>query len=592
MKAPAPSYLQQVLAEYRSGPVESSGTFTLDPARAREMLRRFALESPHLWVLRAVASAVESGATGIDVTARDATVELTYDGEGLTADQLANLYSALLVGRAAGHLRELAVAVNAARALEPSVLAFATPGFSADFTVDPPRVEPGDGAGNRLTLVRPVRRALFGLWSREDPLPEIEALKTRCRHCPIPMRLNGEDVPLPVGDPGAVIAHHLYHPDAALAVSELTAGQRYSRPSPGRFSALLTLGSGEGLEVVLSGVSYFEELPWPVPGLKIVVADPALKTDLSRARVVRDEAFNQLADHLWDEYEDMLVQLYYYRESLDARALPFVEQLMDLACREEHFKQAAEIGAWLRDRWDTEPMEATARASGFYKYSIILRRAGKVGAGEALHKRAQTMWSQLSSQVAQATLPGGIRLEGDALVQYLRCRCEETVLGSDDPSFCERLTLYALHCENAGRWNEAELYHRWLLDIRAASLEADDGELIRRQASLAGACLHLGKHQEATALLEKALEQHRGSRSEDWRLELTMLGQLAALRSSSDPERAADLYRRSLAVRRNKLGPDHPDLVPDLRHLVGLLERLGKTGDAAALRRRLEELEG
>ena len=60
--------LQALLDDLVSeAPVESSGTFTVDPLRALEKLARFQLQSPYEYVLKLVQSAVAADASEISI---------------------------------------------------------------------------------------------------------------------------------------------------------------------------------------------------------------------------------------------------------------------------------------------------------------------------------------------------------------------------------------------------------------------------------------------------------------------------------------------------------------------------------------------
>jgi Tfp pilus assembly protein PilF len=92
-------------------------------------------------------------------------------------------------------------------------------------------------------------------------------------------------------------------------------------------------------------------------------------------------------------------------------------------------------------------------------------------------------------------------------------------------------------------------------------------------------------------LLTRALaikERLHGPAHPDVALTIHNLGLLYV--SQGQPEKAEPLYRRALAIREKALAPAHPDTVKSLEELAGVLRKLRREGEAAALDARAYEL--
>ncbi|MCA9795794.1 MAG: hypothetical protein KC910_28500, partial [Candidatus Eremiobacteraeota bacterium] len=70
-----PDSIETMLGQYReAGSVDSEGRFTLDPRRARELLREFQLAQPEFYILHLLSYAVAAGADSIEVGVGDQSV--------------------------------------------------------------------------------------------------------------------------------------------------------------------------------------------------------------------------------------------------------------------------------------------------------------------------------------------------------------------------------------------------------------------------------------------------------------------------------------------------------------------------------------
>ncbi|MCA9796946.1 MAG: hypothetical protein KC910_34285, partial [Candidatus Eremiobacteraeota bacterium] len=352
MHAPAESYLESLLDEYRTGgAVESSGSFTFNPERARELLARYRLEKAEQYILPLVASLVAGGATYVRIHQHERTLTFEADTHRLEESQCVGLYSYLLDNRNE-QVRHLALAINAARSLELEQLSYEQADLRVDFLPETPTVKKQQGQGP--TVVR-LERHKKGFFARSTPAPERDLLARHCAYAPIPIELDGRCLSGPIRLTDGLAWRHLHNPDLPLIAQSPGQGQTLVKASPGPFSAVMTVGAPRQSEIVVvrHGLTHTVPIKWK--GCRAVVRDPALTTDLTGMKIVRNPAWKALLRMLWEEYLDTLHQLFHYREELDpvsrVASLTLLEQLMDLNTRHGHYTQAAHIGQWLQMNW-------------------------------------------------------------------------------------------------------------------------------------------------------------------------------------------------------------------------------------------------
>ena len=97
--------------------------FSIARGRAIEKMRRFALADPYFYILELIQAAVANEAEYIEISIEDGDVTLAYIGGGLARDDLSNLFDYLFASKDRadiGHLRELALGINAVLLFKPS----------------------------------------------------------------------------------------------------------------------------------------------------------------------------------------------------------------------------------------------------------------------------------------------------------------------------------------------------------------------------------------------------------------------------------------------------------------------------------------
>ncbi len=199
-----------VIARARAGGEYSERKrFSIARGRAIEKMRRFALADPYFYILELIQAAVANEARFIEISMEDGDVTLAYLGGGLRREDLANLFDYLFASKDranVGHLRELALGINAALLFQPTrVIVESGDGTLSGTTRleihgDHDAVDLGtpqqplrgtfvriEGM-QRAKLPRVLRRVLMG-----DPRPrEADVIDMRCLAAPVPIILNDE----------------------------------------------------------------------------------------------------------------------------------------------------------------------------------------------------------------------------------------------------------------------------------------------------------------------------------------------------------------------------------------------------------------
>jgi len=339
----------ELIGELRGeGVVDSEGRFTLDPAKAREKMRRFQLADPRRYVLELVQAAHLRGATRIDFRIDADDMRMRFDGRPFAADELSNLYASLFADGEESDdlraLRQLALGVNAAMGMEPKRARVESGDVSLELRLEDADAieERGGGDGDGMTLVhikqrlRPrvfldFFRKLVGLLGEERHLSE------RCVYAGIEITLNGKTI----ADGRREI------PQAMTSV--WLEGANYSG------SAAYAAGTKAELRLLKDGVWISSHpLENEIHGLVVVIEDARLRKDVSQAKIVEDEAFRRVL-----------------RACVDARW-----RVLDaLFCHYEEDRPAlSELMGWL---W-RDALERYADVDGLRNIPVLRKIAGLV----------------------------------------------------------------------------------------------------------------------------------------------------------------------------------------------------------------------
>ena len=183
--------------------------FTIARGRAIEKMRRFALADPYYYILELIQAAVANEAGYIEISVEDGDVTLAYVGGGLQKDDLGNLFDYLFASKDRadiGHLRELALGINAALLFKPSRVIVESGDGTLQGTTrlemhgshDAVDIGTPDKplAGTYVRLEGMQKKNLPGVFSRmlfgENRPREFSVIESRCLAAPVPIILNGD----------------------------------------------------------------------------------------------------------------------------------------------------------------------------------------------------------------------------------------------------------------------------------------------------------------------------------------------------------------------------------------------------------------
>ncbi|HWS25435.1 MAG TPA: serine/threonine-protein kinase, partial [Xanthomonadales bacterium] len=131
--------------------------------------------------------------------------------------------------------------------------------------------------------------------------------------------------------------------------------------------------------------------------------------------------------------------------------------------------------------------------------------------------------------------------------------------------------------QNLGLYAQAEPLEQGALEVRRATLDADDPDLGRSLNALGMLYNRQGRYQDAEKLLREAvavLAQGLGPDSPDLAQAQMQLGLTCFLLGR--PEEAESLYRTALATHESALGRSSPEVATNLAHLGFLLNNQGR----------------
>lgn len=339
------------------GTIDSTGSFTLDPSKAEEKLKSFALADPSDYILKAIQFAVASSASKVRLHILPGKVEIAFEGDPVGEVQLREMMAHLLAEKRDlqnRRIRHLAAAMRGALGVSPRSVEFESwsdgQGWCRKWDHQGWRVEPSTkqevSGYSRFTVKRTAHQSLrsaadeaVALFRGKDLTREEERLLIPTRRSPALIYLDGKPIPrLDFGlprylgydihrdpNPGEMrpppyldserLKAGCYHPDhhlieacypahpehpAGLHVPPSQATQRKGlQPGEKGFCrAWLALAASFGrprLTVVSDGVELLDrEAPSDFGrGARVVLAGESFSTDLTGLKVVEDSDFRE-----------------------------------------------------------------------------------------------------------------------------------------------------------------------------------------------------------------------------------------------------------------------------------------------------------
>ncbi len=330
----------------------SSGSFTLNAAKASAKLKRFQLSNPQNFVAHLVGGAVCGGASQVQTYIDSDDIVVEFDGAFLGEAELDGLLDSTFDPHAPQRLRELCVALNAAQSLKPLSLVVESwngqRGYHLDVVADGQvslmETSPfaaSDRTGHRIAFkdrpsLKVVRRYLNSL---ETHHPELDVLRERCGMTSVPVLHQGEDCrEMPLAESGRYLLWE--HPEHPLGDWDLNELPGLSESSPGEFSALFLAGPRPALHVYVNGVAYSPPSnPDVLPCFCLVVCN-TLGRDLSYTGITDDDQWRALVEELPQGIERLFtVCLGHYGETQGLRR--YAQSLFLRRCLHSGFEKAA-----------------------------------------------------------------------------------------------------------------------------------------------------------------------------------------------------------------------------------------------------------
>lgn len=283
---PGEGALEALLEDLRDdGRAESSGGFSLDPARGLELLRTH-LE-PDTYVLHLVSAAIVSGAERLELALDAYEFSLSWQPSLSVEASLLQRLDRYLLSQQSEHnlfLRELAIGFYAAAIDEPIEMFLDGPTGRLRLIEHRPVLEPGGTAHFRFhrRLGTEARRLLQGLVKR---FPEEVVLRQRCRHSPVPIWVNRQPLPRTAELERTLFAAGFE--DALVAF-----GRREQQPR----SRLTWVVNGVDFEASARGLAQAET--------RVIGWSSTLTKDLSERGLVQNEHYQAV----WHRLQDTVIE--------------------------------------------------------------------------------------------------------------------------------------------------------------------------------------------------------------------------------------------------------------------------------------------
>lgn len=398
------SALNQLLSKLQAdGTAESEGTFTISPQTAAEMMRRFRLPDPHMYLLQMVAAACCGRARHLSILTTSRVLKFTFHGLEVGVDQLRALDTFLFpLAGAPEHITELAVGVEAALNLAEEVrVESLTPSGCWRLIVSPKStrletLEPINIATPACRVIVKRKLGLGSLW-KINKYPELGWLES-CRHADLMISLDGWKVAtelLPPLPKETILWAKIVRSDKPVLVPQ--SGDAAAVVSPSivlehsevfGFLALVPreVAYRQGLIFVHRGLSVLR--PLTDLGLHVVCGVlhcDFLKKDLSHTNFVEDQNFEYARSFLRELSIELVTefcsQLHLHREAWSHLWATVVSLLRDTPLRPE---QESVIKAW------ADHLHQTGEAQGPFsdlQKARFLQREGQFAEAEHLRRK-------------------------------------------------------------------------------------------------------------------------------------------------------------------------------------------------------------
>ena len=486
--------LQELLSDYASdGEWHSSGRFTIDDSRARDVLVRFQSNNPDLFLLHFVRFATLCGAKRCEIDWRDQELLLRHDGEWPTFSSWSTLW-----GHDQPRERALAMCLwNSIRVRFGQARLYSPTSSGGQCLVLDEKLQtrmeslaqPSDFA---LGLVPPVKTKKKTEGQPVNPLGEEQRvmLEERCTFCPVKIVFLG--IELSESPKIACIFHSVFRgcePPFPLPFPR-PGGMNDSLPqevrSPYFASVYVGVRDGrEGLAVVLDGVTYPTSAPMGLPRLFIVLTAPDLRLDLSGERLVHTKTVVSLKEWLQRDLDSFFRLMIRDLDNAPSGLVPYLEAFISVRLRARDFTGAYQICRWVLrkigpgstsrlEAWQKEHfLNDWQRAAFLYRFALVSLLMSDHHGGACLGEQAEKVWEQAPLQ-EERWLPKAESPEGDLSreekVALCRLAVEEQTLEDGLERVRKMLDDQAELFRERDRWSLVVFCHRWLLEVEQGDL--------------------------------------------------------------------------------------------------------------------------
>ena len=528
--------LDQLLSDYRRNGVDSEGQFTINPARAREMLEQFQLPEPAYYALHFVSFLIGAGATSVSIEQAGGGLRFLAPGAQLVPAVAASPFSALLKSDVEPYLSELALGLNTILGQQARVELVAD-GLSALYTPD--GIELFDKESCRFVSLTVSGGSSSGQ-------REVELIGQHFALSPVPIQLAGVSLSQPAAWSPAVLQVALTN-DAYPLPSLPDSPLHRHRSTRARLSAVLRVGrQASGVRVLHLGRLYTLALPWgcALPGwqVEVVLNTDRLRKDLTQQALRDNDTFKNMFAMLQQQLEmalsDLPVAAWHNGE---AQAL--WDGVIEAMVHQGRKAQAVERQALLLRNVETAPV-GPEKANALLRMGW-LRNLSKAGSGAQNLQQAETILSRLQEPKQAGRIRVKTRMAFSNVTPELRSAVVDLATDPGAPPQ-ERIEAY-----------------RWLRER-----EQGDHEPALYSCRMAQLLYELGRSSLALHELDASPV------SDDPRL-LAALGHF---------ERALESLGQLLALQREQYGQYSMRLGLTLTRLAAVLEHLGKTKQAEEYR--------
>lgn len=556
------STLEQLLDDYRQNGVDSEGHFTINPVRARELLKQFQLPEPAHYILHILSFLVGAGATSIVVNSSRNALLIEAPGALVVEETIRNPFAVLLSSDNRGHLSELALGLNTL---------LGQSGAKAELSFDRwmAKYEPRSINVRNIPVTKDLSLTTSPRLGARGQERELELIREWFAYAPIPIKLNGELISgQSTAQSGQGLEIYLENSRFPLSLNEGWQN-RVTKTNVAPFSALVRIGRSRSVLRLLSfGRAYEQVLPWSffVPGWQvcITVNSDQLRKDLSQQEILHTEKFQNLCKFLRDQVEQA-------SELLLTRLppLPGSEELVDDLVDQLYLQGQKELAHAFQTRlvqsFAVGP-HTLERARALYRLALMeknLDRAG--GMGVTIKDGLDALQASKNSRALEpewSVLKA--RMVFDANAANLRWEVRD----------------FAIRPKVGDE--KRELCYRWLL----THPQEDPRDKAVYQVEIAQFAYRSGRLAEALEILEQ-LSSGEGNRLLQESLEFSLLaaqmhGEIAS--GFGYLEKAIEMFGRELALLRQRHGQYSLKLGLTLERLAYLLDYAGQPKQAQEYR--------